>query len=225
MSYTQRIAPNLGQKSAAGDCLWFTWQAFGAPPGLGFKFAREAWNGQHGRHPGELPPAGVMVPVWFDHYGTYGEPPEYKNWGHAAVSLGDGRILSSPATADTFGQTIFASIADLERTLRATYLGWSECMDATPVVVATITPTGQEEDEEMAQRQAVCHTEKGVQTVIIGESSTGWKFRYTTTATKGRNPENEKWAGVFQTGDYVSVDDRSMLDAWERSLDEKRQGR
>lgn len=133
-AYIQVIAPNLGQKAWAGDCLFFTWAAFGSPPGLGFAFARQAWGGQHGRHPGELPPKGVMVPVWFDHFGTYGRPPEYKNWGHAAVSLGDGRILSSPATANTFGQTIFASIAALERGLNATYLGWSECMDSTPVV-------------------------------------------------------------------------------------------
>lgn len=141
--FTQAIAPNLNQKSGAGDCLWFTWQAFGAPPGLGFTYARQAWDGQHGRHPGEAPPSGVAVPVWFDHYGTYGKPAQYKNWGHAAVSLGDGRILSSPAAAGTFGQTVFGSIAALERALNAKYLGWSECMDKTPVVTPTSSaPSG-----------------------------------------------------------------------------------
>lgn len=102
---------------------------------------------------------------------------------------------------------------------------WVDPRTLHPSDFTTPEPDGQEEDEDMAQRQAVCHTEKGVQTVIIGESSTGWKFKYRTTATNGRNHENEKWARVFETGDFVSVTDRSMLDAWEQSLDEKRQGK
>lgn len=88
------------------------------------------------------------------------------------------------------------------------------------------TPDGQEEDEDMKlENRAVCHTKDGVQTVVIGERTSGWKFKYTTTATKGRNPENERWAAFFETGDFIAVTDRSMLDQWEASLDRMVQGK
>lgn len=90
------------------------------------------------------------------------------------------------------------------------------------------TPDGQEEDEEMAEEyKGFIHTEGGVgskQTVIIGHRPSGYKFKYTAEAKTGRHPTHEKYAAVFNTGDYISVP-RDELDAWERSLDEQRQGK
>ncbi len=90
------------------------------------------------------------------------------------------------------------------------------------------TPDGQEEDEEMAEEyKGFIHTEGGVgskQIVIIGHRPSGYKFKYTAEAKTGRHPTHEKYAAVFNTGDYISVP-RDELDAWERSLDEKRQGK
>lgn len=100
-------------------------------------------------------------------------------------------------------------------------------VDPREFVLAHLNETpdaGEEEDEEM-KIKAVCHTQGGVQTVIIGEIGSGWKFKYTTRALSGRNPENEKWATEFGTGDFVVVTDRSMLDQWEQSLDAVRQGK
>lgn len=90
------------------------------------------------------------------------------------------------------------------------------------------TPDGQEEDEEMAEEyKGFIHTEGGVgskQIVIIGHRPSGYKFVYTAEAKTGRHPTHEKYAAVFNTGDYISVP-RDELDAWERSLDEQRQGK
>lgn len=102
-------------------------------------------------------------------------------------------------------------------------------VDPREFVLAHLNETpdpGEEEDEEMAsKKKGVCHTQAGVQTVVIGETFSGWKFKYTTRATSGRNPENEKWAAEFETGDFIVVTDRSMLDQWEQSLDAVRQGK
>lgn len=136
----QLVKPYLKQEARAGDCLFFTFHAFGGKNGQGNQFARQAWNNQRGRHVGKMPPKGLSVPVWFDHFGTYGNPPTYKNWGHAAVSLPDGRVLSSPATAGAFGQTVFASIDALCAALNCTYLGWSEWMDGTQIVGPDVQP-------------------------------------------------------------------------------------
>lgn len=100
-------------------------------------------------------------------------------------------------------------------------------VDPREFVLAHLNETpepGEEEDEEM-KIKAVCHTQDGVQTVVIGEITSGWKFKYTTRALSGRNPENEKWATEFGTGDFAAVTDRSMLNQWEQSLDAVRQGK
>lgn len=164
-------------------------------------------------------------------------------WGHwglahcseTSVSVGDRisrgqRVGSMGATGLVTGVHVHSETLPLSPNFNNGYSG-----RVNPHVLINLqprgtssasTPAGQEEDEEMAQRHAVFHTQDKVQTVIIGEPSTGWKFKYTTGLITGaRNPENEKWAAVFQTGDFVSVSDRSMLNAWERSLDEKRQGK
>lgn len=98
--------------------------------------------------------------------------------------------------------------------------------DPWPYIAAAKTsPAYAEEEDETMKFKAVCHTEGRVQTVVIGEIGSGWKFKYTTGVVSGRNPENEKWAKEFDTGDFVSVTDPSMLAEWERSLDAVRQGK
>lgn len=49
--------------------------------------AKWDWNPGNGNHPGEMPPMGVMVPLYF----TLGSTPA----GHTALWLGDGRVISS----------------------------------------------------------------------------------------------------------------------------------
>lgn len=144
--YTQAVAPRLGTQDGPGWCLRFTQAVFGAP--VRYQSARTAWEGQQHRHPGEAPPRGVAVPIWLDHYGTYGTPPSYGNWGHTAVSLGDGRVLTSPMYQRQGGQAIYPSIEAMQRDLGGTprYLGWSESMNGLRVATPTASTPIPEED-------------------------------------------------------------------------------
>lgn len=130
---------------------------------------------------------------------------------HTAVAL----ERTDPATGSVYCMTQNPGAARPERLTLAGYLG--------ALRPRTTTPKEEEEDDMALDNKAVCHTRGGVQTVIIGERTSGWKFKYTTKATSGRNPENEKWAKFFDTGDFEAVTDRSMLDQWEASLDRQRQ--
>lgn len=218
MNYSQVTPAIRTTVDLPGMCARFQWKAFGAKNGWGFGSARQAWEGQANRHVGEAPPAGVDVPIWL----SWDLNPDW----HAAVMLSNGQVMTSPVSPfpNTPRQDRFPSIAAMIAAFPGNmrYLGWAESMDGTRVVTLNKnpSPSGQEEDEDMKlENRAVCHTLNGVQTVIIGERTSGWKFKYTTSATKGRNPENEKWAAFFETGDFASVTDRSMLDLWESSLD------
>lgn len=163
MTNLKQVTPaNLTVKDGLGWCLRFTQSAFGAP--VAYSSARTAWSGQKGRHPGENPPKGVSVPIWFDHWGSYGYPAKYGNWGHVAVSLPDGRVFTSPMLAsqlsqwdtvknEMVGSAIYPSISALQKVIGGSpnYLGWSEFMNDKKVVAKADDPEPefwQEEDED-----------------------------------------------------------------------------
>lgn len=129
-NYVQVTSANRSTKDLPGWCARFVFNAFGGKNGWGFSTAIDAWNGQKNRHPGELPPAGVDVPIWF----SWTKDPR----GHTAVFLSDGRVMSSPVspTPWTARQDIFPSIAALMAAFGGgmKYLGWGEQMDGTVVV-------------------------------------------------------------------------------------------
>lgn len=142
MSWVQVTSPNTNQTSAPYMCSQFVFNAFGAQNGWGFNFAYEAWLGQANKHPGELPPGGVYTLVWFDYWANlkWG----YQNYGHVAIAMPDGRVLSSPINDDAWkGQTIFASVQDCERILGAPYIGWTESLDGTTVVQRQVVAANQ----------------------------------------------------------------------------------
>lgn len=147
MAYTQVTAPNTTVQDGAGWCLRHTQSVFASP--VAFPSARKAWDGQKGRHTG-IPPLGISVPIWFDHYGTYGSPAFWDNWGHAATRLADGRVLTSPFYSN-YGSEIYDSIDHMARSMPggATYLGWSEYMNGKQVVKAGADkpPEGEKEEE------------------------------------------------------------------------------
>lgn len=122
MTWNALVPPRLGTQDATGMCLRFAQSFFGAP--VAHPSAWVAWQHQQHRHgPAEpLPP--VPVPIWFSHYGTYGSPPTYGNWGHVAIHVPGDAIYTSPAGG--FGQGRYATIAQIERAFNATYVGWSE---------------------------------------------------------------------------------------------------
>lgn len=132
MAYKQVTAPNTTVQDGAGWCLRHTQSVFASP--VAFPSARKAWDGQKGRHT-DIPPLGISVPIWFDHYGTYGSPAFWDNWGHVATRLPDGRVLTSPFYSN-YGSEIYESIDRMARSMPggATYLGWSEHMNGKQVV-------------------------------------------------------------------------------------------
>jgi len=92
-----------------------------------------AWaaNYMNGNHPGELPPKGFIVPVFF----SLGSTPA----GHEALMLEDGRVASSSLegyhTAPYIYPNLNALIADYAKYNNGcTYLGWSEYIGKQQVV-------------------------------------------------------------------------------------------
>lgn len=140
----QLVYPYLAQTSNVGECGYFVYMAYGGQNGWGFQTARQAWDGQANKHPGEYPPLGVSVPIWHDYW--------YKgvNLGHASIRLADGRVLSSPYPSYGVGQRVLSSIAEMELIYGlGQYLGWSGSLDGTQIITTTITPAGEEEDDTM----------------------------------------------------------------------------
>ena len=129
MSWKQLVKPRLTVNDGAGWCLRHTQSVYAAP--VAFPSAWAAWQGQKGRHTGAHP-KNVSVPVWFEHYGTYGAPARWGNWGHVASYVPGRGYLSSPLNG--FGRAWFTSISALERSFNAKYVGWSTHMNGKAIV-------------------------------------------------------------------------------------------
>lgn len=129
MPYAQLLPANPAQQDWAGSCLSFVTHSFSVPNLYGS--AWDAWCNsiQHGDRNF---PDGVAHPIWFEHWGTYGDPPTFKNWGHTCVRFSDGRILSSPGSG--FGQQWFNSIEQVESWFNCRFVGWSEDVNGVKVI-------------------------------------------------------------------------------------------
>lgn len=91
-------------------------------------------------------------------------------------------------------------------------------VDPKPLITNSApTLPEQKEDEEM--KRAMYYSKGGIQYVIIGEPLSGWAYEYTTRDSKFNNT----MAALFQTGDFVSVDE-SIYNAFKRSLADVRNG-
>lgn len=125
MTWMALVPPRLGTADYPGMCLRFSQSFFGAP--VKYRSAWEAWQHQQYRHPTTDPLPNVPVLLWFSHWGTYGDPLSYENWGHVTPYVpGDG-IYSSPANPYAgWSQSKFSTIAEVERAYNCTYVGWSE---------------------------------------------------------------------------------------------------
>jgi len=170
MSYQQLVQPNLDTGTGrVGYCLAKQDDVWGAPHI--YPTARAAWDAAQYRHPGEEPPDGVAVLMWWDYLNPANNG---NNDGHVASSLGDGTILSSPYKAGTT-QAILPSRAELERIYSSngkyplTYLGWSED-------IANVRVAQPQEDD-----------------VVKIEDATNWYNRCNITyrATRGRELDRD----------------------------------
>jgi hypothetical protein len=88
------------------------------------------------------------VPAWFSHYGTYGNPPSYENWGHVVAYVPGSGFLSSPGAG--YGSQWFNTIEDVERYFNASYVGYSLDINTLIVAEETPEPPTPKEDEDMA---------------------------------------------------------------------------
>lgn len=140
MTWKALVAPRKDTRDYPGMCLRFSQTFFGAP--VNYPDAWTAWQNQKFRHDASEPLPDVPVLLWFEHWGTYGDPPTYKNWGHVAPYVPGDAIYSSPATWNAgWSQSRFATISDLERALNCRYVGWSEDLNGLRIAENTGTPS------------------------------------------------------------------------------------
>ena len=138
MSYVQLVQPDLSTQDGAGWCLRFTQTVWGAP--VRYDSAWDAWNATYAKHgTGEPLPEDASCIVWFSHYGTYGNPPTYDNWGHVVTWVPGRGFLSSPGKG--YGQKWFDSTTAVERYFNAGYVGWSEDLNGLRVIEPGADPT------------------------------------------------------------------------------------
>lgn len=139
--WNQLVSPRDDVESNAGLCLWFQQEVWQVPHQ--FPTAWQAWQATQFKHEDRNLP-DVCVPVWFDHWGTYGNPPTYGQYGHVVTYFPSRGFLSSPGRG--YGQQWFGTIEEVERTFNAPFVGWSEDMQPGMQVVEFV-----EEVEDMAQ--------------------------------------------------------------------------
>ena len=111
----------------SGQCYKFTRQMFGRPAvgdvdGDGDADAVDGWLRATGKHPGDRnPPRGVPA-FWAG---------GRKGYGHAAVSLGDGKIRSTDVPVA--GKVGTVDLGWVERNWGLRYLGWAEGLNGVPI--------------------------------------------------------------------------------------------
>lgn len=160
------------------------------------------------------PQWGFAVPIWFDHWGTYGSPPTYANWGHVALWLGDGRVLTSPLLykeldAKGVGNPIYPSIDAMMKTLGggAKYLGWSEYMNGKQIVKAgALAAHERQADPSLPVKRRAEPTTKSkdlgspISAGEVGEFD-GWARGETVSGNniwfRGLHSKNWFWSGGF----------------------------
>lgn len=196
----QIVKPRTRISVWAGQCHKYVRKAFGAPAMWGS--AWEAWEHAKYRHTGS-PPSGVAVPLWFSHYGTYGKPAQYKNWGHTVISMGDGTYWSSPGRG--YGRKKFTSISAIESYFNCRYVGWTEDVNRVRVVepgsndLPTI-PDNQDQEEDQPMR-GIYYSENGVAYCAIIHPVSGLFSEYNSGSSK----YNSGVAKGLGTGSYAKV--------------------
>lgn len=138
MSWKQTRNFNRNQKDLAGMCHRFVREGYGipagGPQGQQIGSAWEAWMFSKTQHKDRNFPQNVAVPIWFSHYGSYGNPKKYDNWGHVVVWYPGVGYISSPPSGT--GQRVLSTIAQVESMFKATYVGWTEDVNGRTVIEA-----------------------------------------------------------------------------------------
>lgn len=139
MSYRQLKEPNYDPviyqdgkilTNWLGYCLAYVQFAYNV--GWAGATAFDAWTRTPSKHTDYNIPAGVAVPIYFNHWGDYGYG--YQNYGHIAIYK-DGKIYSSPLSRK-YTADVFWSIQEVEQKYNSKYIGWSEYVGPHAVLEA-----------------------------------------------------------------------------------------
>lgn len=135
MAWIQTTTPNLEIKGLPGVCLGMQQRVWGAP-GL-YNTAWQAWQATEFKHEDRNFPEDVAVPIWFDHWGAYGNPGQevYGQYGHVATYVPGRGVLSNPGRG--LGQIWYPTIDACAKDCNATYVGWSEDINTVRAVQQT----------------------------------------------------------------------------------------
>lgn len=137
MTYQQLVKPRTWIIERAGLCHKLARRVFKVKSVAGLDSAWKAWQAAPGRHTSSHP-RNVAVPIWFSHWGTYGRPARYDNWGHVVVYIPGRGYLSSPGRG--IGRKWFKTIAAVEAYFTAKYVGWSEGINGVRLVKSKPKP-------------------------------------------------------------------------------------
>jgi hypothetical protein len=127
---TQIVPPNTSTVGKVGYCLAFGEDVFSAPHNL-HKYATEAWLAAKYKHFDRNMP-NVSVPVWFTYWATIAGI--YRNWGHIVTWVPGRGFLSSPLQQDGTQQWL-ASLEEVEKRYKCTFVGYSEDISGKRVVI------------------------------------------------------------------------------------------
>ena len=138
MSYVQLVKPNTAVKSDYGWCLWHQQEVYGTPHL--YPSATAAYNATQFKHTDAIP-TNVAVVLWFEHWGSYGTPATWANWGHTASFVPGLGVLTSPISNNSKGYQVYPSIEALVNEINrilpksgTKYLGWSEDLSGVRIV-------------------------------------------------------------------------------------------
>ena len=196
--YKQLVTPNLNTRAQMGMCLEYVQNAFGS--GWAGSYALEGWKKVNKvNHANHDIPSGVYVPIWFS--GMWNG----FNYGHVAIYK-DGKIYSSPYTNKTTHDTL-GSIVEVERIYGMSFIGWSEDIGGTRVIIPAgddmIEDTQREYDEwaqdfEDATGRAA-RTGKKLSRTEFRKSFVG-KTASQARETIRRSPEVQTWNQLAKLG-------------------------
>lgn len=195
--WVQLAGANPNTQDYAGMCLRFTQSVFGAP--VKYRSAWDAWNATQFKHLDSSFPEGVASVVWFSHWGSYGSPPSYENWGHVVTRFPDGRYLSSPGSG--YGQQWFNSIGDIERYFNAGFVGWSEDLNGLRIIEDRPDPIESFDNDMYA----------------VAQFDDGWAgFWNMATGQTGHIDTVEEWQRITPGTKIYKFADAAAFSAWQK---------
>ncbi len=201
MSASQLVQPDLSVTDGPGWCLRFTQNVWGAP--ARHNSAWDAWLATTAKHDATEDLPNVAVICWFEHWGSYGNPPTYANWGHVVTYVPGRGWLSSPTgrVGGPAGQVWLGTIAEVERTFNCKYVGWSEDINGLRIAESKEPPKPKVED--MAQGAFYRNPGGGIvwqekpNTVLIPIDLTTWTG-YASNGNKYADVSQSAWDGLVK---------------------------